>query len=75
MKNIKRLWIVTYKLDSVIKNKVRFCMYEDDFSGEKEYIIQNEIKDESLKVNKKEGNDYFKSLLEYDKKAIVNKII
>ena len=77
MKNLKRLWIVTYRLESVVgkRAKARFSMYEDDCSGEKEYHIQNDTEQVNKKVSKEEGNDYFKSILNFDKNAIVNRII
>lgn len=66
------LWVVHYTLENDKKVKCKFFT----FDGRNGLIYQ--IKNESIGlekvVTKTEGNNYYLSLLNYDKKAVVNKI-
>lgn len=71
MISLTRYWIVKYKSETGRMIKVKFMTYEND----SENTIKRKIVSEELnidkEVSKEEGNDYFKSLLSYDRKATV----
>lgn len=75
MKNLIGLTCVTYKRENGKKVKVKFYTFEDRERNEKYYKILNEEFGIEKIVTKKEGNEYFKEILQYDKNAIVNKVI
>ena len=75
MISLTRYWIVKYKSETGRMIKVKFMTYEND----SENTIKRKIVSEELnidkEVSKEEGNDYFKSLLSYDRKTTVLRVI
>lgn len=69
-----RLWIVTYQKENGFKTKCRFYAYEDKNTGQRKYFIKRQEDDKETEVTKDQGNDYYKEILKYDRKAIVNRI-
>ena len=75
MITLTRYWIVKYKSDNGRIIKVKFMTYENDSDGKIERkIVSDELKLDIV-VSKEEGNDYYKNLLSYDRKAIVLRVL
>ena len=75
MISLTRYWIVKYKSETGRMIKVKFMTYENDSDGSIKRKIVSEELNIYKEVSKEEGNDYFKSLLSYDIKAIVLRVI
>ena len=75
MKNLIGLTCVTYTRENGKRVKVKFYTFEDDGKNEKYYKILNEELNVDMIVSMEEGNDYFKEILQYDKNAIINKVV
>ena len=75
MITLTRYWLVKYKSDNGRIIKVKFMTYENDSNGKIERkIVSDELKLDIV-VSKEEGNDYYKNLLSYDRKAIVLRVL
>ena len=75
MISLTRYWIVKYKSETGRMIKVKFMTYENDSDNSiKRKIVSEELKIDK-EVSKEEGNNYFKSLLSYDRKATVLRVI
>ena len=75
MITLTRYWIVKYKSETGRMIRVKFMTYENDSDNSiKRKIVSEELKIDK-EVSKEEGNDYFKNLLSYDRKAIVLRVI
>ena len=75
MISLTRYWIVKYKSETGRMIKVKFMTYENDSDNTiKRKIVSEELKIDK-EVSKEEGNDYFKSLLSYDRKVTVLRVI
>ena len=71
MIKLTRYWIVKYKSETGRMISVKFMTYENDSDNTiKRKIISEELNIDK-EVSKEEGNDYFKNLLSYDRKATV----
>lgn len=68
---LTRYWIVKYKSETGRIIKVKFMTYKDDSNGDVKRKIVSEELNVDKEVSKDEGNDYYKSLLSYDRKATV----
>ena len=71
MISLTRYWIVKYKSETGRIIKVKFMTYKNDSDGSIKRKIVSEELNIDKEVSKEEGNDYFKSLLSYDRKATV----
>lgn len=71
MISLTRYWIVKYKSETGRMIKVKFMTYENDSDNTIKRKIVSEELNIDKEVSKEEGNDYFKSLLSYDRKATV----
>lgn len=71
MISLTRYWIVKYKSETGKIIKVKFMTYENDSDGSIKRKIVSEELNIDREVSKEEGNDYFKNLLSYDRKATV----
>lgn len=71
MISLTRYWIVKYKSETGRIIKVKFMTYKNDSNGSIKRKIVSEELNIDKEVSKEEGNDYFKSLLSYDRKATV----
>ena len=71
MISLTRYWIVKYKSETGRIIKVKFMTYENDSDNTIKRKIVSEELNIDKEVSKEEGNDYFKRLLSYDRKATV----
>lgn len=75
MISLTRYWIVKYKSETGRMIKVKFMTYENDSDNTIKRKIVSEELNIDKEVSKEEGNDYFKSLLSYYRKATVLRVI
>ena len=75
MISLTRYWIVKYKSETGRMIKVKFMTYENDSDNTIKRKIVSEELNIDKEVSKEEGNDYFKSLLSYDRKVTVLRVI
>ena len=75
MISLTRYWIVKYKSETGRMIKVKFMTYENDSDNTIKRKIVSEELNIDKEVSKEEGNNYFKSLLSYDRKTTVLRVI